>query len=444
MARWLSGRVLPIFLCGLGVGLIAAVLGIHFYLGGSFAHLLSPRGAAQAPAPVDVSPEALYDAVDLQPGSGPVDADVVPNVANPLQQTSDESISIDEDNAAQKLMLSDFLKLSAAFQAGAYDNVVQLYRGRAWGPHAQKAEALYVQAVAQLALTGEASVQDALTFLSAQIAQDPTRPSYYAFQAQLLVEQGLIEQAIAGLASGQQWMQSPEDLAVLGQAQWQVLNRHLRFLQQNRLWTEIIDFAQDPSFQQDPSFYLESQLALAQAYAGLYDWSLANEALEQATLSAPGDPRITALQDKVDDLYSQQQARHAKGVDAEWFSVEAQRQGDSLIVPVRLGNGARVNLLVDTGATISTLNQSTFERISSGLSAQRLGSRAFISASGRFEAPVILLDELSVPPVSASKIEFALISEATPGIDGLLGMNFLKHFEFSVDVSVPELKLRLK
>lgn len=442
MLRLFAGRVLPVFLCGLGAGLILAVVAVRFMLdGATIAPRMSSNGDINEGEEVEAFESALlgevfstaepvllrggYDAGDL--------------VSAPVAEGG-----LAGDATAETMEMQAFMKLSAAFQVEQYQEVLAIYQGHTWVDQATKAQRLYMQALGQLALTGQGSLGDALSAVSALIAQDPTEPSLYALQAQLLVEQGLIEQALASLSEAQQWMQTASDLALLVNVQRQVLNRHLRFMHQNRLWSEIIAFAQNPSFQQDPDFYVESQLALAQAYAALFDWDQANDALAQAALSAPGDARITAVQDRVDQLYERQQSRQVEGADSEWFSVEARRQGDSLIVPAVLGNGAYVSLLVDTGATISTLNQVVFDRVGNGVAAQRMGSRAFISASGRFEAPVILVDQLSVPPVSARNIEFALISEATPGIDGLLGMNFLKHFEFSVDVSVPELKLRLK
>jgi clan AA aspartic protease (TIGR02281 family) len=442
MTRYRSGRALPVFLWGVSTGVIVTLLGVHFYKGfvppiadGDFAQFAEDSVLVISSDDArSLESAALFG--NIEPSHG------VDEAAESGLMQGAPLAGLDHDKQTDEY--AAFLKLSATFRAKNYEAVLQQFKAYTWATHLAKAEAIAARALGHLALVFEDLRSEALAALAIQITQNPTQPDFYILRAQVLVDQGLVYQALDDLTQGQQWVYSPQALEALIKTRHAVYSRHLRFLIRNGLWSEVIVFAQDVVIEQGSEPYVALQLALAQAYAAVFDWARAQQALSLAALSSPGDARVSAAQEQVDALYRRRQAQKIDGVASEWFDVAAQRLGDGLVVEVALGNGATVRLLVDTGATISTLNQTVFDSVGSGLPARHLGTRAFISASGKFEAPVIMLEQLTVPPVSAQNIEFALIAGDAPGIDGLLGMNFLKYFEFSVDVSVPELRLRLK
>jgi predicted aspartyl protease len=66
----------------------------------------------------------------------------------------------------------------------------------------------------------------------------------------------------------------------------------------------------------------------------------------------------------------------------------------------------------------------------------------FSTANGLVEGAVYRLDNLSIGDQNVANIEVAALGLASlHSADGLLGMNFLKHFKFFIDQSKPELRL---
>ncbi len=115
------------------------------------------------------------------------------------------------------------------------------------------------------------------------------------------------------------------------------------------------------------------------------------------------------------------------------------RRGDQFIVQAALDAGEQVSLLIDTGASMSVISQRKFESL--GYSVQ--GPLAYFStAGGVVEAPVMTLPGLSLGSARVRQIAVGVLAADFPeDIDGLLGMNFLRHFEFRIDQQSGELIL---
>jgi len=69
-------------------------------------------------------------------------------------------------------------------------------------------------------------------------------------------------------------------------------------------------------------------------------------------------------------------------------------------------------------------------------------SGVFNTANGRVRAPVYVLESLSVGDWKVSNLEIGVLDlSGGSAIDGLLGMNFLKHFQFFIDQNEALLRL---
>ena len=63
-------------------------------------------------------------------------------------------------------------------------------------------------------------------------------------------------------------------------------------------------------------------------------------------------------------------------------------------------------------------------------------------ANGTVRAPVYKLDVLSVGDWQVRQLDIGVLALAgMPGVDGLLGMNFLNHFQFFIDQNEALLRL---
>ncbi|MCB1693278.1 MAG: retroviral-like aspartic protease family protein [Pseudomonadales bacterium] len=105
--------------------------------------------------------------------------------------------------------------------------------------------------------------------------------------------------------------------------------------------------------------------------------------------------------------------------------------GTQFIVDALVDDGRHVSLLIDTGAAMTVLDADVLERLGYALSGRR---EYFATASGVVEAPVVTLGRLSLGGTGISQLAVGGLQLPLPaGIDGLLGMNFLRHFQFRID-----------
>jgi predicted aspartyl protease len=104
--------------------------------------------------------------------------------------------------------------------------------------------------------------------------------------------------------------------------------------------------------------------------------------------------------------------------------------GQSIIVPVTLNNSVRTNLLLDTGATTTLLSQ----RLASSLSLNQTGSSRAAGVGGIVSVGVARLDSLRVGEAEVSNLAIMVHDFARdPRHEGLLGMDFLRAFQVSID-----------
>ena len=124
------------------------------------------------------------------------------------------------------------------------------------------------------------------------------------------------------------------------------------------------------------------------------------------------------------------------------LGVPLQRHGDHFLVAARLADGSSVRLLIDTGASMTILTPPIPAQGGYTDTGQK---RVFSTANGRVAAPLYRLDVLSVGDWQVSQIEVGVLELAdSPHIDGLLGMNFLRHFQFFIDQNQAMLRLSVQ
>ncbi len=111
--------------------------------------------------------------------------------------------------------------------------------------------------------------------------------------------------------------------------------------------------------------------------------------------------------------------------------------GNQVLVPVTLGyNGSRVQttLLLDTGATVTTIDSNIVE----GLNLDRSKTRSMsgrVAGGGTVSGRIARIDYIEVGPHRISDFVIAVIPHDGPqeNHDGLLGMNFLRNYQYRID-----------
>lgn len=125
----------------------------------------------------------------------------------------------------------------------------------------------------------------------------------------------------------------------------------------------------------------------------------------------------------------------------EVVGIPLQRSGNHFIVGAKPAQGRRIRLLIDTGASLTIFTPEVLEQ--QGIRYKATGrSGVFNTANGPVQAPIYILDALSVGDWQVNQLEIGILDLGSrSGIDGLLGMNFLRHFQFFIDQNEAQLRL---
>ena len=201
--------------------------------------------------------------------------------------------------------------------------------------------------------------------------------------------------------------------------------------------TGLLELYQDLT-RLEPS-YAPYFIGLATAQLALDD----NDAARQSLLLVAQDPEVGAralellgrLRVAAAEAQPQETMASASGVEG----IPLVRNGNHFLVDARLGlQPAR--LLIDTGASLTVVTPETLKR--RGFTARDSGRTAlFNTANGRVSAPIYTLDTLSVGDWQVSDLNVGVLDLGDADIDGLLGMNFLRHFQFFIDQNEALLRL---
>ena len=126
-----------------------------------------------------------------------------------------------------------------------------------------------------------------------------------------------------------------------------------------------------------------------------------------------------------------------------------EKKGEHFIVESTLSDEYTVKLLIDTGASYSSVSSYVIAQLVQDNLAEKIGSRLMYTASGQVEADIYKLNKLSIGNYSVADITVAELnlnagSNAQNNYDGLLGMSFLSQFQFSIDQNKQKLNLSPK
>jgi len=365
-------------------------------------------------------PEPLADRVPSDViAAAPTD---VPLTASPVEVKSPER----SDAFRQLLESKAFeraLEQYEALQAQADDASVQ----RARGQLLDRARRLIAQADYSSAI---------------QLLQLYLQTDYRDVDARLLLAAALrgqkdLRAAIGQLyeAKGQAWR--PETLVELTRSIRALVAEFADALKQRGDTASLLELYQDLT-QLEPShapYFIE----LATAQLALHDI----DAARQSLLLVAQDPEVGAqareLLERVRVAATEAQTPETSAAATEVAGIPLVRNGSHYLVDARLGSQP-ASLLIDTGASLTMLTPDTLQRSGSGARATGRTS-LFNTANGRVSAPIYRLDALSVGDWEVRNLDVGVLDLGDPGIDGLLGMNFLRHFQFFIDQNEALLRL---
>ena len=114
-------------------------------------------------------------------------------------------------------------------------------------------------------------------------------------------------------------------------------------------------------------------------------------------------------------------------------AVAVTKRGDHFLVEVTLNRMSTVKLLIDTGASLTTLSHSSFADLPQA-NFNYLGSRMFNTAGGLTRGDIYRASSIELGEMQLNDIDIAVIDyPSASNVDGLLGMNVLRNYRFEID-----------
>jgi len=122
---------------------------------------------------------------------------------------------------------------------------------------------------------------------------------------------------------------------------------------------------------------------------------------------------------------------------------EARLSGDDsqLLVEARLNGRVSGVFLLDTGASYCVITPGMASRLGVSSDPEK-ESIALETPAGRIEAPMTTLRSVEVANASAGEVPTVIYPAVDEPLSGILGLSFLRHFEFSIDARRRLLRLR--
>jgi len=216
------------------------------------------------------------------------------------------------------------------------------------------------------------------------------------------------------------------------------INSARKFVQQqvdmlinSNLWLELRDLVEEVLLFDPQSLNLQWLLVRAQYQLGEFEY--ARNAIEPL-LNQPNYKMKAGL------LLAEIEAALRKPQ-----SIPLSRQGEHFIVQALINDTFNVSLMLDTGASISLLSEPAFEALSQYSQVHYVKEVRLNTAGGTVIASIHQVDEFAIQGYIVNDFIFAVSpSYVNEGSDGLLGMNFLKTFDFHIDQNNSLLMLKNK
>lgn len=284
----------------------------------------------------------------------------------------------------------------------------------------------------------------ALNFIAAmQLLQNFLLASYRDSDARMLLAEAYLGQkdylaAIEQLYELRGIAFRPEMLARIKQRIQQVVYKQAELYRKNGDNTGLLVLFQNLT-QKEPdhaSWFIElaiAQLALDDTEAAQYSLALV---LSDPYVGEQAQVMLAKLQPKTSTDLSADTMSQTTDITG----IPLSRMGQSFLVEASSGNNNNLQLLIDTGASITIVTPEVLQQ--QGIHYEDTGNtRVFNTANGAVRAPVYMLDSLTVGDWRVEQVEVGVLE--LKGMDGLLGMNFLKHFRFFIDQHASMLRLSL-
>ncbi len=215
-----------------------------------------------------------------------------------------------------------------------------------------------------------------------------------------------------------------------------------RLYTNQRNWWSLINFYSHISTSGMMSSTLQYRQALAHLRSGDQDFAV--ELLSQLLSdSVVGESAALALNNL--DGHTSAPAVETSAVQTYDETIALQKIGNQYTINLTVNTTDNLNLLIDTGASMTAITSTAFTALGIGAAAVELERRVFRTAGGVVMGTVYRVAELQLGRFSLQDTRLAVLDfETNEQIDGLLGMNILGQFRFQIDQDNNQLLLSKK
>jgi clan AA aspartic protease (TIGR02281 family) len=252
-------------------------------------------------------------------------------------------------------------------------------------------------------------------------------------------QQGFYEDAANILNRAMTYAYTPNQREQVVRVLRQLVDSTDAYFSEQQRWIELLGFYEylDVITLSEPAFRLRQ----AMIYRLLDETENAKKLLLALRASDDGlNPQWTqALDDQLEKVgLAAEPEPDIVATDA----VPLSRRGDHYLIHAILNDTQQVVLMIDTGASVTSLSRSSFARLGSN-HFYYLGSRVFNTANGLAKGEMYRADSIALGGNQIDDIDIAIFDyDAAEETDGLLGMNVLRNYSFEIDQEKDLLYLR--
>tara|TARA_R110002167_G_scaffold260869_9_gene467337 strand:- start:409 stop:1554 length:1146 start_codon:yes stop_codon:yes gene_type:complete len=271
-------------------------------------------------------------------------------------------------------------------------------------------------------------------FLRDYLQQHPLDMDFLLLEAELIVHTQLLSDAIAHYHSLKKLPMNAVQEQLVNTQINTLSSQTITQLQKAYSWDTLAIFV-EPLLQLEPE-NRDYILALAEAYAQQQQINLMENTLAALAYEDPSAMRlrrltlITQTKDKSSDAESPD-IPFKEPVSAT--AIKLQQMGDQYVVHGQL-SGNNVALLIDTGASITAVSNTYFQDLANRFKINFIGRFNVNTAAGKVLAPMYQFAELKLNHAIVYDISIIVLPMRNmDNVNGLLGMNFLREFDFKID-----------
>ncbi len=165
--------------------------------------------------------------------------------------------------------------------------------------------------------------------------------------------------------------------------------------------------------------------------------------LEGALYQLELAPYSEHYQDEIDNKKASLMATIAN-LEQQTQGIALLKSGDHFVVDVVFNEAVTLRLLIDTGASVTALSARALAKLNQASRLRDTGNQVRVNtANGAIVSKLYQIDSMRIDDWSQNNIEILQVPlPETQEIDGLLGMNFLSQYIFSIDQSQARLYLQ--